>query len=147
MSTVGGLMGIVWSGTVPGADVFNYLLFATCAPGFTDDATHKDYIANNMNRFGGCGKNFFQMMAFRKFVASLKNSQAGTLVESYSVDRGTTWLGVSSTPIAIPAAGADTEREFLIESYPDWKLEWTNGGVAQATWSPAFSLGDQRAVP
>ena len=133
---------ILWQGTTPGADSNVYVLFATCTPG----ATQTDRVIQNANRDGGCPAHFFANANAHKFVVDLKNSQAGTLDEYYSPDRGTTWLKISSNPVAIPAAGFDTPREYLVESYADWKLEWTNGGVAQATWSPQMALTDQRAV-
>jgi hypothetical protein len=143
MGTGNGLAQIKWGGTVPGADANTYVLFATCNPG----STQTDRVVQNANRDGGCPAAFFANTGTRKFVFSLKNSQAGTLNEYYSPDRGTTWLQISTMAIPIPAAGFTTEREFLVETYQDWKLEWLNGGVAQATWSPQMALSDQRAIP
>lgn len=143
---MGSFSQIKWEGTTPGADAFIYLLWSTASPG-TADGTHIDYVAQNANRFGGCPAHFFGNSGIRKVVLDLKNSQAGTLNEFYSNDRGVTWLQVSTDPVAIPAAGFDTSREFLVESYADWKLEWTNGGVAQIGWTPQIALTDQRAVP
>lgn len=141
--TSSGLAQIKWGGTVPGADVNTYVLFATANPG----STQTDRVIQNANRDGACGQSFFAMMGTRKVVFSVKNSQAGTLNEYYSPDRGVTWLQISTQAIAIPAAGFTTEREFLVETYMDWKLEWVNGGVAQATWSPQLALTNQRAIP
>ncbi len=140
---MGSFSQIVWQGTTPGADGNTYVLWATCNPG----NTQTDRVIQNANRDGACPAHFFANAGVRKFVLDLKNSQAGTLNEYYSPDRGTTWLQISSNAIAIPAAGFDTAREFLVESYADWKLEWVNGGAAQATWSPQMSLTDQRATP
>lgn len=145
--TAPNLFNVKWAGTQPGADSAQYSLFSTCSTGVADDATHKDNVTMNMNRFGGCGANFFANMALRKFVLSLKNSQAGTLNEYYSPDRGATWQSISSQAVPIPTAGFTTEVEYLIETYSDWRVEWVNGGVAQATWSPQFALSDQRAIP
>lgn len=133
---------INWQGTVPGADANTYVLFATAVPG----TTQTDRVIQNANRDGACPARFFANACARKFVLDLKNSQAGTLNEYYSPDRGATWLQISTNPVAIPAAGFDTPREFLVEAYADWKLEWVNGGVAQATWSPQMALTGQRAL-
>lgn len=144
-----GLTQVKWLGTTPGADAFTYLLFATTLLSTdVNDGTHKDYDKNNMNAFNAWGARSFAYLGIRKVVLSLKNSQAGTLIESYLTDRATgAWRTVSSPAIGIPAAGFDTEREFLVESYPDWKLEWANGGVAQVGWDPTLALTNQRAVP
>lgn len=143
MGSTAGLFQVNWQGTIPGADANTYVLWATANPG----STQTDRVIQNANRDGAMGARFFANLGVRKIVLSLKNSQAGTLNEYYSPDRGTTWLSVSSFAIPIPAAGFTTEREFLVESYADWKLEWVNGGVAQATWSPQIAGTDQRAIP
>lgn len=140
----GGLGRIRWQGTVPGGDSNVYLLWATTNPA----GTQTDASTQNANRDGGCGACLFQNTHTDKIVLSLNNSQAGTLNEYYSVDRGANWRQVSTEAIVIPTAGFTTEREFLVETYPDWKLEWVNGGVAQsAAWSPTLAGVDQRAIP
>lgn len=145
----GGLGRFKWSGTVPGADTEQYSIWSSTATQVADDATHNDNVANNANRDGACGANLFQLTHTDKAVFSVKNSQAFTLNEYYLPDRntGTTWIQISSVSCPIPASGFTTEREFLVETYPDWRLEVVNQGVAQATWSPTLSFVDQRAIP
>lgn len=143
----GGLGRIKWQGTTPGADTHQYSIWSTCSTGVADDATHHDNVAQNANRDGGCGGNFLPMTHTDKIVFSVKNAAAFTLNEYYSLDRGATWLQISTASIAIPAANTSTEREFLVETYPDWRLEVVNQGAAQTTWSPTLAGVDQRAVP
>ncbi len=141
----GGLGRFTWSGTTPGADSEQYSIWSSCATGIADDATHNDNVANNANRDGACGANLFPNTHTDKAVFAVKNSQAFTLNTYYSLNRGTTWLQISTEVCAIPATGFTTDREFLVEMYPDWRIEVVNGGVAQATWSPTLSFVDQRA--
>jgi hypothetical protein len=133
---------INWGGTIPGADAFTYCLWATADPGAVVDRA-----VQNANRDGACGKRFFATAGIRKFVFSLKYSQGGTLNEYMSPDRGVTWRQISTTVVGVPVATATLEQEFLVESYPDWKLEWVNGGAAQTPWEPEMALTDQRAIP
>lgn len=72
---------------------------------------------------------------------SVKNSQAGTLNAQFSQDKGTTWTTYSSQAVGIP--GANTRSgpfDFAVDSDTDWRLQWVNGGVAQATWLPVITL-------
>lgn len=133
---------INWGGTVPGADSNTYVLWASCVPG----TTQTDRVIQNANRDGACGARMFAEYGLHKFTITLKNSQAGTLNTYYSPDRGTTWLQLTTDAVAIPGAGTASRFEWIVEAYPDWKVEWVNGGVAQATWSPAMVLTDQRAT-
>lgn len=143
----GGLGRFTWTGTTPGADSNQYSIWSSCRTGVADDATHKDNVANNANRDGANGANMFQLTHTDKVVFSVKNAAAFTLNEYYSIDRGTTWLQISSVSCPIPASGFTTEREFLVETYPDWRLEVVNQGSAQTTWSPTLAFVDQRAIP
>lgn len=73
---------------------------------------------------------------------SVVNSQAGTLKGYRSVDKGTNWDQVGGD-IAV-AANAATDingpYDFLVDPHADFKITWTNGGSAQATWRPSISL-------
>lgn len=72
---------------------------------------------------------------------SVNNSQAGTLKASFSQDRGTTWNLYDSRAVVASSSGAMAgPYDYLADPYRDFKLVWTNGGVAQATWIPSIVL-------
>lgn len=76
-----------------------------------------------------------------RIIWGVQNSQAGSLKAYWSANRGTTWNLYSTTAVGIPAAGASSgPYGFLVDPYDDWKLVWTNGGVAQATWIATGSM-------
>lgn len=115
-----------YSGTAPGADGNTYTIF------------------NSVTAFNGA--NMAQNAGFKRYMVDMKHSQSGTLNFYYSLNRGTSWNQVyTSGAIAAPASTSSTIRDFAIEQYPDFKLEWVNGGSAQATWSIAQTLTDERA--
>lgn len=90
--------------------------------------------------------NQFQNMGIRRIVVGLINSQAGTLKEYESNDRGATWTQISSTAVAAIAANSQNIYDFFVEHYTDWKLTWTNGATIQATFSPNIVGTGQRVV-
>ena len=120
---------VTYTGATPGADANTYVLFSTVAM-FT-------------------GANVLQGTGMKRLDLGLSNSQAGTLNWYKTQSRLT---NSSNTPVwtqigtAAVAAGATAENDFdwLIEPYADFKLEWVNGGVAQATWVPDLVLSDSR---
>jgi hypothetical protein len=77
-----------------------------------------------------------------RLLFSLTNSQAGTLKAYRSIDKGTTWEQIGGD-LAV-AANSSTDisgpYDFLIDAHPDVKLDWVNGGVAQATWRPSVTI-------
>jgi len=99
-----------------------------------------------MNRDGACGANFFASSGVRKVVLSLKYTAVLTLNSYYSIDRGVNWIQEKTEAIPAPTAGFTLDREWLVDQYPDWKLEVVNGGSAQTTWIPTLALETQRAV-
>lgn len=107
------------SGGTPGADGNTYVLF---------DST-KHLSGASLNE-----------MDINRIQLALNNSQAGTLNASFSTDKGTTWTQYSSTAVAIySTTTAPQPYDFSVDAYQDWKLEWVNGGVAQATWKPTVT--------
>lgn len=90
--------------------------------------------------------NQFQNMGIRRIMVGLINSQAGTLKEYVSSDRGANWTQISSTAVAAIAASSQNIYDFLVEHYRDWKLTWTNGATIQATFSPNIVGTGQRVV-
>lgn len=70
----------------------------------------------------------------------VNNSQAGTRKAYWSADKGTTWNLYDSTAVTAASAGAMSGPfDYLVDTYPDFRLIWTNGGVAQATWIPTLT--------
>lgn len=73
---------------------------------------------------------------------SVENSQAGTVKAYRSVDKGTNWdqVGGDITVAIASATDISGPYDFLTDTYSDFKVEWVNGGVAQATWRPEVTL-------
>lgn len=85
--------------------------------------------------------NGLRMHHISRAIFGVDNSQAGTRKAYWSPDRGTTWKLYDS--VAVVAATASTDPgpfAYLIDPYDDWKLVWTNGGVAQGTWLTSLTL-------
>lgn len=70
------------------------------------------------------------------------NSQAGTLKFYRSIDKGTNWdqVGGDIAVAANSATDISGPYDYLVDPYQDVKLDWVNGGSAQATWRPAVTL-------
>lgn len=117
---------IKYSGTAPGADSNTYVLFSTVA----------SFTMANAAQMGGV----------HKLVLTLKNSQAGTLNTWRSTDRGVTWVQITTEAITAGTATTSTPREYLLEQFADFKLEWVNSAVAQATWVVDMALTDARGA-
>lgn len=76
-----------------------------------------------------------------RVIFGVNNSQAGTRKAYFSQDSGTTWNLYDSTAVVAASAGAMSGPfDYLVDPYRDFKLVWTNGGVAQATWIPSLVL-------
>lgn len=122
----GGLIGpvnetftIAVSGGTPGADANTYLLFSSPV---------------------AFGAFVMRSLGVNRITFGVKNSQAGTLNASRSIDGGVTWTVYDTRAVA--AAGANTISgpfDYLVDTFKDWKLEWVNGGVAQGTWLPEMT--------
>lgn len=102
----------------PGADANDYVLF--------DSSTV----------FPGLG--YFAMLKMQRLVISILNSQAGTLKGYRSAtERGAgapQWTQVYQASVAAASGNNANWYDLLVAPYDDYKLVWTNGGVAQATW-------------
>lgn len=124
---------VKYTGTTPAADAAVYLLFSTT--GATGAASGVPGVAPPAN--------FFALAHARTFTLNLKNSQAGTLKWWHSRDRGATWTQLGQEAIAATAATDSVQRVYQVDSMMDWKLDWTNGGSAQATWDVTMALGGE----
>ena len=127
---------IRYTGATPGADALVYSFFDTVV--------------------AFPGARYVGMHRMKRLVIDLSNSAAGTfnLYKSstrvtnpaLAVTRDTT--KVTWVQIATFAAAAVTTTsnilDLLIEEYDDVKLEFVNGGTAQATWLPNIVLTGER---
>lgn len=82
---------------------------------------------------------------FLRYVLSLKNSQAGTLKAYASADAGATWAEIYEVAVAASTAQRNNIVAVPIEPHKDIRIDWVNGGVAQATWYVAQGLDDGQA--
>lgn len=79
----------------------------------------------------------------------LVNSQAGTLKFYTSVDGGTNWdqTGGDISVLANSSTDINGPYDYLVDPYDDVKLDWVNGGSAQATWRPGVTLVREDRAP
>lgn len=116
-------------GATPGADTLTYSIFDTTVafPGARYAAEHK----------------------LKRLQVGLSNSQAGTYNWYKTQSRVTStntpivWTQIG-TQAVVAGATAENTNDFLIEPYSDFKLEFVNGGVAQATWVVDIALSGER---
>lgn len=109
--------------TTPGADSNAYTLFSTV------DANWP--------------QNGFALFGIHRFCLDLAHNQAGTLRWYRSDDRGVNWILMGVEAIS-PPTNETNIRDWLIDGAKDWRLVWTNGGVAQTVWSPMMTLVEDR---
>ena len=113
------------SGGTPGNDSSEYVLF--------DSTKH----------LSGAGP--LPSLGIDRAQFSVDNHAAGTLNSYWSPDHGTTWNLNSQAAVAANGGGATSgilasQFDFSLTGFPDWKLTWTNGGVAQSPWQPTLTL-------
>lgn len=107
--------------STPGADTNTYSLF------------------NSVTSFGG---GLLPTKHAGRLDVTVKNSHAGTIKAYFSRDKGANWYQVAGD-IAVPASAATDVNgpyDFLVDPYPDFKVDWVNGGSAQTTWVPTVTL-------
>lgn len=92
------------------------------------------------------GAMFFDQNCIARMMVRLVNSQAGTLIAAKSNDRGTNWITIASDSVAAAAANSENVYDFLVEGLADFRLQWTNGGVDQAAFSPDIVGTSKRVV-
>lgn len=123
---------IRYTGATPGADANTYPFFDTVTA-----FPAPRYVAMNQ---------------MKRLQVGLSNSQAGTYNWYKSSSRVTnpslttsqvTWTQIGTVAVAAGATAENT-NDFLIEEYDDFKLEFVNGGVAQATWVVNLALSGER---
>jgi hypothetical protein len=120
---------ITYQGLTPGADTNTYVMFST-AVAFPS-------------------ANYCAMNRMKRLQVGLSNSQAGTYNWYKSNTRLTApsatpvWTQIGTRAVAAGAT-AENDDDFLIEEYADFKLEFVNAGVAQATWVVSMALSGER---
>lgn len=115
-----------YTGSTPGADSDTYVLFSSVA--------------------AFPGARFHSMYGLKRFHMDVKHNNTGTINLYKSTDRGVTWLQVNTTSAAATGSTASDVYDALVDEYPDFKVEWVNGGSAQSTWSVTGSLSSGHAA-
>lgn len=113
---------IVYAGTVPGADTNAYVLFSTASL---------------------TGRALMQGAEVHRLRCDIAGTQSGTFNLYKSRNGGTTWRLVATQAAALTSA-ASVIFDQVIEPYYDFKLEWANGGVAQAYFEADLAVLPQR---
>jgi hypothetical protein len=103
-----------YSGGTPGADSSTYSVF------------------NTVTAFPGARA--LQLAGIARITLAMTHSHDLTIKAYQSQNRGTTWDQIFEEAVTAPAATANTVRDFLTESYHDFKIEFVNGGSAQTTF-------------
>lgn len=121
---------VKYSGAAPGADSDTYVLFSSTVA------------------FPGGQQ--FQGAGVKKLVLNIKNSHLGTLNTYRGSARTTlnetTWTQISTEALAAGTSTTSSLRDYLMEPFSDFKLEWVNGGSAQTTWVIDLALTDERSA-
>ncbi len=123
-----------YTGATPGADANTYNIFSSVVA------------------FPGC--RMAQDLGLKRLFVTIDNPQAATLkfyrcndgIGGGTTARGTNWVQVGGD-FAITASATDVATfDGLIESFPDFKLDLVNGGVAQTGWTVTIALTGERAA-
>ena len=107
------------SGVAPGADSDTDVMFTTVD--------------------GQIGRNYFPNNGIRRANVVIVHNEACTLTWYRSVDGGTNWIQLGTQALT-GSATESNEVDIKVEGERDWKLEVTNGGSAQTTWSALLTL-------
>lgn len=112
-----------FTAAAPGADSDTYALFSS-----RDDAVRSGQLTRDV---------------WRAIAITIANSQAGTLKAYESNDDATTWTQFASVALSASEAGETNNVVLGIDQARDCKVEWVNGGSAQATWYANVVLTDE----
>lgn len=120
-------------------NVTHFKYTGTALPADSDTVTLLDTFA------AGMPPHAFQHQNLRRVVIDLAHSHIGT-VKFYKSDpdgvRGTDWTLVASQAIAVPSTGTD-QIQFIVQPYPDFKIDWTNGGTTQTQFEPNITADSE----
>lgn len=76
-------------------------------------------------------------LGIKRISFAVEHSHAGTLTAYRSSNSGTSWDVYNVQTVGVPAANnISGPYDYLVDTFDDWKLEWTNGGTTQTTWRP-----------
>lgn len=121
-----------YTGSTPGADSNTYPIFSS------------------VTAFPGA--NMAQNEGLKRIFITIDNPQSGTLKFYRSVDsnngvaRGTNWVQVGGDQAATASATDVFTWDAVILGFPDFKVDWVNGGSAQTGWTVTISLDSGRAA-
>jgi hypothetical protein len=93
-----------------------------------------------------------QWFQFAIRTASAASGATGTIVGSYSTDKGTTWLPfyskatVDAVAVGSPAVADVVEDEVYVGMFKDIRFQYTNAGEVLTVFDPNLSLTDQKAT-
>lgn len=118
------------SGTTPGADSNTDTMWDTT----TTVNGHRVY-----------PKHFFAMQGIHRAELTIVHDQDGTVKWYASNDGGTSWNQVGTQAVTAVSNEASIVDP-IVEGYPDFKIEWTNGGTAQSPWYAKLNLLTERSV-
>lgn len=114
---------IPYTGSVPGADSNTYTLFDSVA-------------------FRAASRGPIRFGAFARYVLALKNSGVGTLKAYASKDGGANYIQFYEIAIPVSTVQRMNQIALMLEPHLDVRIDWVNGGAAQATWYAGQSLDD-----
>lgn len=115
-----------YAGSTPGADSNTYNLFSSV-------------VAFN-------GANMAQNHGLKRIFVTVDNPQSGTLKFYRSNDRGVNWVQVGGDQAMTASATDVSTWDAIILGFPDFKVDWVNGGSAQTGWTVTISLDGGRAA-
>jgi hypothetical protein len=127
-------VSVRYTGSTPGADSNTYNIFSS------------------VTAFSGCWA--AQNSGLKRLLVTIDNPQSGTGkfyrcndgIGGSTTARGTNWVQVGGDFAATASATDVTTFELLFEGFPDFKLDWVNGGSAQTGWTVTIALTGERAA-
>ena len=114
----------------PGTDSNVYVIFdstVTFGVGIDGDPRNQTLNAHDISRV----------------IFALENSHLGTIKSYESSNKGANWDqfgGDIAVAGASPATDITGPYDFLVDTYDDVRITWTNGGTAQDPWRPSIKL-------
>jgi hypothetical protein len=90
-------------------------------------------IFNSVTAFGaGAMRN----LPIKRVSFGVEHDQGFTIVASISSNGGTNWDVIDSQAVSVLANTIAGPFDYLIDTYDEFKIAITNGGVDQTTWRP-----------
>jgi hypothetical protein len=101
-------------------------------------------IFNSVTAFGAYG---LRHLPIKRISFGVEHDQGFTVVASASSNGGTNWDVVNSQAVAVAANTIGGPFDYLVDTYDDFKISITNGGVDQTVWRPTLKGNeDTRAI-